>query len=84
MRLTNNKLSARRIKAGYDTALKAAQKVKCSRIYLLEIEEGLARPSDALAERIAKLLGVTPATVRKDNEAARRDLLERQLQQLRS
>ena len=82
-RLTRSTLARYRQAAGFTTAREAAKAVACSRVYLLEIEEGRSSPSPALLERMAKAYGKSTDRLRRAVRGARADLLRRQLAQLK-
>ena len=81
-RLTRSPVARLRLAAGYETAQAAAEALGCSRIYVLEIEAGRSTPANALTSLMAEKYGTTSAELRGALNAVRRDLLERQLEQL--
>ncbi|GAB6171407.1 hypothetical protein JCM15765_08850 [Paradesulfitobacterium aromaticivorans] len=52
-----NHITALRVKAGIETAKKAAQKLNISAGMMYQIEEGLKKPGSLLAVKMANLFG---------------------------
>lgn len=82
--LVRSPVARRRLAAGFKNAALAAQELQCSRIHLLEIEEGASTPSDGLLERMAGSYGCPVAALKREIKRTRRDWLERKLVALRS
>ena len=82
-RLARSPLARIRLRAGYATALEAARAVGCSRIYLLELEQGRGSPSAALLQRMSRSYGRATTELGRAIRRARLDLLQRQLDHLK-
>lgn len=82
MRLTRNPLAAIRVRAGYDTAQAAADRLDCSRLHVLNIERGRVGGSPALLAKMSRAYGVPIATLAKAIRSAQLALLIRKLAQI--
>ena len=81
-RITRNRLARHRVDAGFDTAQQAAEKLGCTRVYLLNIERGATGASPALIQRIAALYGLSEDQVIFAMRLAQKDLHKRSLEAL--
>ena len=81
-RLPGNRAAEIRQRAGFDRAQDAAEKLACSRNYLLQLEEGHAQASETMIAKLAALYGATTDQIRDALTRQRRDLLARKIAQI--
>jgi transcriptional regulator with XRE-family HTH domain len=83
-RLARSRTARIRLRAGFHTAREAAEALKCSRIYLLEIEAGRSKPGADLLERMREVYRLASLRgLERAMRADQRELLERRLDQLK-
>lgn len=77
--LVLNPLAKLRIQAGFKTALEAATRLEVSRVHLLNVEQGRAKPSDKLRDKLAQLYQQDPQTIHNAYHQARQRILQNEL-----